>query len=903
MSSTSSSRPDKKVSASHSVGDLAFYLVNGTKRDSLKDEDLQSLVRLCGKSMVYLPSEYAPRPLILPTCLRATAQYLVRNGKAQLSDQGDHLRCSRWRANKGTGVDTGGVFRIPGSVRVVNALYDYYCTDGDADEITSTTRCPNLPAHIKARTHDVASTFKRLLSGIPGGILGSRSLFDALVSIHSHLEGADNTELRAKLIALAIGSIGCQLRRELVCAVFGLLSLIGHNAEIAPREDEHGNPLPATDLMGYNALGIVFGPLLIGGDINSCTMGGADFQGDSSQPSSPPPNKWKLRWKGKTADDVSPGGPSFGNVHVANSVAEMVTTHWREIVKQMRDLEALEQRPRAASSFWPSVSDSILIKRAADADVIRPASWPPDCLRPQTPPSLILEAGESAQGWCSWVKLTRVAEGKTSRDIQQHSRSYPVAPGRRPRRARPFTLAGSNASVKLLSSTEKDSEESDGEEDAATVRKRRRCRPQPHMLGNSSSLSDSTTSDSPYARGPQCQRIEPEEGVEWGLETNSSTTWSHNVRIALGAISDAREEGGRFVTESETTPQTTTGPMVNRGHASASTLREAGKEAFGSDVSAAMHRRSSRSSTQCSSCQSKLSADSESRARSHVLSGNNKWASLGLERTQTLSVEQGKAGSASATPSDSRNTSAGTMAGHPSTNGSQAGLSVEPTADLDKACFDRGFAEESSGLRLGNWRSHIGRSLTQEISCDPMSQNIFEEASFSWSSALGYRPPSSNEGGTFRTTPSDGPVTESARQAQPSLSQPWPLKPTGTNVREIAAMFEGASRHSILAPAVAQRRSIQARFKPSGSLSQDTVNTLPTGPAPKSPPSSRPGSSSSGQHTRLGITRSRSSLRSGDSAWKGLTKNAGSSAPEAEMPAGRASTERPSTGHSSAAPS
>lgn len=63
-----------------SVSDMAMHL--GQKKDTLKDEDLASLVRLCGKSLLYLPSEYAPGALTLPTCLRATAHYLVQHGES-----------------------------------------------------------------------------------------------------------------------------------------------------------------------------------------------------------------------------------------------------------------------------------------------------------------------------------------------------------------------------------------------------------------------------------------------------------------------------------------------------------------------------------------------------------------------------------------------------------------------------------------------------------------------------------------------------------------------------------------------------------------------------------------------------------------------------------------------------
>ncbi len=63
-----------------SVSDLAAHIVQ-QKKDGLKDEDLQGLVRLCGKSLLYLPSDYAASPLTLPTCFRATAQFLVQYGQ------------------------------------------------------------------------------------------------------------------------------------------------------------------------------------------------------------------------------------------------------------------------------------------------------------------------------------------------------------------------------------------------------------------------------------------------------------------------------------------------------------------------------------------------------------------------------------------------------------------------------------------------------------------------------------------------------------------------------------------------------------------------------------------------------------------------------------------------------
>lgn len=144
--------------------------------------------------------------------------------------------------------------------------------------ISGTVRCPTLPEHIRCDVHDVASAFKKFISGLPGGILGSLSLFDAFISIQSQLNSAPEltrtkqSRVRARLIALAIATLRSQYRRELICAVFGLLSLIGRSAEVAPRENERGQPLPTSDLMGYGPLGIVFGPLLVGDLLENYTM-------------------------------------------------------------------------------------------------------------------------------------------------------------------------------------------------------------------------------------------------------------------------------------------------------------------------------------------------------------------------------------------------------------------------------------------------------------------------------------------------------------------------------------------------------------------------------------------------------------------------------------------------------
>ncbi|TLS26481.1 hypothetical protein PpBr36_04482 [Pyricularia pennisetigena] len=351
-----SAKSDKSITHRPSLGDLPSRH-EAVKQDSGTDKSLQGLVRLTGKCFLHLPAEYAPGSLIIPTCLRATSQYLVQHGST-----------------------ARGIFRVPGSVRAVAALYDYYFanTEPGGGTISGTVRTPSLPIHIEYGVHDVASTFKKLLGGLPGGILGSLSVFDALVAIHSHFNGdpesnrTRQTKLRARLIALAIGTLKSQFQRELVCAVFGLLCLIGRTSEMSPREDAQGRPLPTSDLMGYNALGIVFGPLLVGDLIDQYSMQVAEpGAGLILLPATPTMRKDKAKRRA-----VSEGRPvtpvTIDKIIVANSIAEMLIANWREVVRHMKSLGVIHkvvagqlQGESSQKSLKTSISEPSLSEKAS----------------------------------------------------------------------------------------------------------------------------------------------------------------------------------------------------------------------------------------------------------------------------------------------------------------------------------------------------------------------------------------------------------------------------------------------------------------------------------------------------------------------------------------------------------
>jgi hypothetical protein len=72
-------KPKPDLKHRRSISDISLRMP-GAKKDAFKDRHLAELVRLCGSSNFDLPPKYAHGTLSLPTCFRATAQYLVQRG-------------------------------------------------------------------------------------------------------------------------------------------------------------------------------------------------------------------------------------------------------------------------------------------------------------------------------------------------------------------------------------------------------------------------------------------------------------------------------------------------------------------------------------------------------------------------------------------------------------------------------------------------------------------------------------------------------------------------------------------------------------------------------------------------------------------------------------------------------
>lgn len=257
---------------------------------------------------------------------------------------------------------TPGLFQTSGSQNMIESLYTHYASIEEDESIDQTAQTSKLPMHIiyQCDVHDVASTFKRFLSVLPGGILGELHLFHSLANIYGHFKDddeLDNSELdatkldttkldlsikskkhcRALLITRAILTVDTKSRRHLIYAVFGLVRMVGQNAEAKAAEHRlKGRELEANSV-GYEALGAVFGPLLIG-EFLKYNMPRAHPKGKLVVlPISSPKSK---KGKGRMPTIDESGFLSLDEKkQLASSIAEMVISHWLDVVVFLKMLD------------------------------------------------------------------------------------------------------------------------------------------------------------------------------------------------------------------------------------------------------------------------------------------------------------------------------------------------------------------------------------------------------------------------------------------------------------------------------------------------------------------------------------------------------------------------------------
>ncbi|KAL2865182.1 uncharacterized protein BJX67DRAFT_189651 [Aspergillus lucknowensis] len=206
---------------------------------SLRGKPLESLARLGGYSLLTLPGDFAPTTLTLPVCFVAIMSYL------------------RFFAPT-----VQNLFIDVGDLEIAIRAYDYFArqvlsAEKEKSRIHMTMRSSRMPSFLEegldqgpeilnlTQVLSVAFAFKQLLAGLPGGVLGSLQLYRILVNIcrgrisrgpaqrtGSCLAGLSPEEYaKVRAISLAILALTSSMQLNLICGVFGLCSLLLHEAE------------------------------------------------------------------------------------------------------------------------------------------------------------------------------------------------------------------------------------------------------------------------------------------------------------------------------------------------------------------------------------------------------------------------------------------------------------------------------------------------------------------------------------------------------------------------------------------------------------------------------------------------------------------------------------------------
>ncbi|KAL4930876.1 uncharacterized protein BDV17DRAFT_27630 [Aspergillus undulatus] len=240
---------------------------------SLRGKSLETLARLGGFSLLTLPGDFAPTTLSLPVCFVATINYL-RSAVPPVQ----------------------GLFVDPGDLDAATQTYHYFAdqvlsAEKDRAKIHMTMRSSRMPKFLdeayepdvetqSSQVLGIAFTFRALLEGLPGGILGSVQLYRVLINIcHGRvssrsvqrtgsclagLSAEDYAKVRA--IGLAMLALTSSMQLNLLCAVFGLCSLLLHEtrrmSELERRQHRRSPRRPGADKLSLDRLAATLGPLL-----------------------------------------------------------------------------------------------------------------------------------------------------------------------------------------------------------------------------------------------------------------------------------------------------------------------------------------------------------------------------------------------------------------------------------------------------------------------------------------------------------------------------------------------------------------------------------------------------------------------------------------------------------------
>ncbi|KAL2851471.1 hypothetical protein BJY01DRAFT_209063 [Aspergillus pseudoustus] len=280
MRSTIQIRPEPSLTRARSLRRMKTFSVlpyQPSLMASLRGKPLEALARLGGYSLLTLPGDFAPTALSLPVCFVAVITY---------------LRCFA--------PPVPNLFVDPGDLETATQTYNYFASqvlsaEKEKCKIHMTMRSSKMPSFLEegfqpgmetrnpTQVLSVAFTFKHLLAGLPGGLLGSTQLYRVLVNIchgrvsqtpaqrtGSCLAGISSEDYaKVRAISLAILALTSSMQLNLICGAFGLCTLLLHEAERISELDRRLRRHSSRRLSGSTAdrlskdrLAATLGPLL-----------------------------------------------------------------------------------------------------------------------------------------------------------------------------------------------------------------------------------------------------------------------------------------------------------------------------------------------------------------------------------------------------------------------------------------------------------------------------------------------------------------------------------------------------------------------------------------------------------------------------------------------------------------
>ncbi|EPY50543.1 rho-type GTPase activating protein Rga6 [Schizosaccharomyces cryophilus OY26] len=154
-----------------------------------------------------------------------------------------------------------GIFRISGSGPIIKAIMRHYSSPPHywLDETSSIFQRIGFPTSI-----DIGGVLKRFIMLLPGGLLGTKDVLNMLVPLFLDESSSLPSDVWAELIAFAIAQIDSIVRFSLLCSLMALLRQVSLRTQELEATMEN---VKDSSLMKSEALGIIFGPLLLGNSI------------------------------------------------------------------------------------------------------------------------------------------------------------------------------------------------------------------------------------------------------------------------------------------------------------------------------------------------------------------------------------------------------------------------------------------------------------------------------------------------------------------------------------------------------------------------------------------------------------------------------------------------------------